>query len=81
MQNCEHDLTGMLMPWAIDEKRIVHLYELDPTHAVARPSAARSIAARHSSHAIFGTSSLSLLGEQEHPAVLLELDPTHLHAG
>ena len=69
----------MLFAWPAVEGRIIHLYELDPTHVAAQPSAGRSTVARAASMAPPSRSEglYCALGDIAPAPVLLELDPTH----
>lgn len=73
----EHDLSAGLLAWPSNEERIFHLYELDPTHVAAQAGDHRSTPLRRASLQTPAASPFCLLAEQAHPAVLLELDPTH----
>lgn len=71
----------MLFAWPAVEGRIIHLYELDPTHAAAPQSHIRvtpraSLAPQPSRTAL----PYCTLDDIEPAAVLLELDPTHSHS-
>ena len=75
----EQDFADMLFAWPAVEGRIIHLYELDPTHRAAEPSGSMNISASTApalqpsrSAAPFCT-----LGDFAPVAVMLELDPTH----
>lgn len=76
----EQDFAEMLFAWPAVEGRIMHLYELDPTHVAAQPL---SNASRSATPSVISRSSLPscVLTDATPARVLLELDPTHLHAG
>lgn len=76
----EEDFTNMLFAWPAVEGRIIHLYELDPTHVAAQPSAPRTSGASQTMQASRSPLPLCLFTDIAAPAVLLELDPTHAHA-
>ncbi len=71
----------MLFAWPAVEGRIIHLYELDPTHA-ASPQSNISVTPRASLAPQPSRASLPYcaLGDLAPAAVLLELDPTHSHS-
>ncbi|GAB3538187.1 hypothetical protein GCM10027343_03310 [Noviherbaspirillum agri] len=77
--HAEHEFTSFLAAWPASEHRIVHLYELDPTHVAAEPGAQvhRISAGRHSANASRSPLPFCLSAEYAPAAVLLELDPTH----
>lgn len=76
----EHDFADMLFAWPAVEGRIIHLYELDPTHVAAQPSACASppTSASRAAHASRAAEPYCAIGCITSAAVLLELDPTHI---
>lgn len=75
----EQDFADMLFAWPAVEGRIIHLYELDPTHVAAEAGGSVSPGPR-ASHAVQpsrATQPYCALGDSAPAAVLLELDPTH----
>lgn len=80
MSYYEEDFADMLFAWPAVEGRIIHLYELDPTHVAAQPT---SITTGKAGRAMQGSRSplpFCVLTDIAAAPVLLELDPTHLHA-
>jgi hypothetical protein len=78
----EQDFADMLFAWPAVEGRIIHLYELDPTHASAQPSADVAMGPR-ANQAVQPSRTANLycaLNDSAPAAILLELDPTHTHA-
>lgn len=78
----EQDFADMLFAWPAVEGRIIHLYELDPTHVAAQPSGSASVTARasHAVHPSRASAFYCALGDIAPAAAMLELDPTHTHA-
>lgn len=81
MSYCEEDFADMLFAWPAVEGRLLHLYELDPTHVAVRPASAGTANARRAMPGSRSAPLLCALTEAAAAPALLELDPTHLHAG
>lgn len=79
----EEDFADMLFAWPAVDGRITYLYELDPTHVIAQTAEVISINAERTTTVLSAAStpSLCVLTDTIAAAVLLELDPTHTHAG
>jgi len=79
LNHAEHEFTSFLAAWPASEDRIVHLYELDPTHVAAKPAdrSHRNFAERTSANASRSPLPFCLQSDYAPAAVLLELDPTH----
>lgn len=73
----EEDFADMLFAWPAVDGRIIHLYELDPTHVAAQPSGSKGARAGLPSQASRSALPFCLTGETVPAAILLELDPTH----
>lgn len=75
----EQDFADMLFAWPAVEGRIIHLYELDPTHVAAEaggsvspgPRTARAVQPSRSPEPYCALVDIAPV------PVLLELDPTH----
>jgi hypothetical protein len=78
MLNPEYEFDHLLTAWAAAEERIVYLYELDPTHVAAQPAQQRGTQVQTSPE-YRPSLPFCLFGESAPAAVLLELDPVHLH--
>lgn len=78
----EQDFADMLFAWPAVEGRIIHLYELDPTHVAAQPSSGTSAFARAMPMTMPSRTEgpYCALGDIAPAPVLLELDPTHAFA-
>lgn len=76
--NDQYDFAATSLEWQADANQIHHLYELDPTHVAAQPSVTIGAAGRQTHPQASVMSSICLLAEEVHAAVLLEIDPTHL---
>jgi hypothetical protein len=80
MLDCaEHELDGLLAAWLAAEDRILHLYELDPTHVVAQPARYERSTERHSAQESRSPLPFCWLSDEAPAPVLLELDPVHLY--
>jgi hypothetical protein len=81
MSYCDEDFADMLFAWPAVEGRILHLYELDPTHVIAQPTSIRtSKAGSQAMQASRSPQPFCVLTDIATAPVLLELDPTHMHA-
>lgn len=76
----EEDFADMLFVWPAVDGRITHLYELDPTHLSAEPTGIKASSAGHAVQVSRSPLPFCLLTDTVPTALLLELDPTHLHA-
>lgn len=74
----EQDFAGMLFAWPSVEGRIVHLYELDPTHVAAAAENKVIVTERKASAQSRSELPFCLRAEHAPTPVLLELDPTHM---
>lgn len=76
----EEDFANMLFAWPAVEGRIIHLYELDPTHVAAQPTAPHTSGASQTMQVFRSTLPSCVFTDIAASTVLLELDPTHVHA-
>lgn len=74
----EDELANLLAAWPAAEDRIIHLYELDPTHVAAQPAGHERSAERQCAQESRSPLPFCLLSDEAPGAALLELDPTHL---
>lgn len=79
LNHAEHEFTSFLAAWSASEDRIIHLYELDPTHVAAESAerSYRSTTERKSANVSRSPLPFCLQSDYAPAAVLLELDPTH----
>lgn len=75
----EQDLAELLAAWPVAEARIIHLYELDPTHVAAHAGSDVRRSERHGARESRSQPPFCLLAEAAPVPVLLELDPAHFH--
>lgn len=73
----EADLSTYFSAMPAVEDRILHLYEIDPTHATGEPQAAAGAVPRAPVPALRSSLPLCLFTGEATVALLLELDPTH----
>lgn len=77
LNHAEHELAGLLSAWSTAEERILHLFELDPTHVAAQPAERTGSAERLCAGITRSLTPFCLHADYAPAAVLLELDPTH----
>jgi len=75
----EQDLAELLAAWPVAEARIIHLYELDPTHVAAQPAGDVRRTERQGARESRSQVPFCLLADEVAVPVLLELDPAHFH--
>jgi len=76
----EEDFANMLFGRLVVEGLIPYLNELDPTHVSAQPASINISSANQTTAAYRASLPSGVLHDLIAAPVLLELDPTHLHA-
>lgn len=76
----EHELANFLAAWPAAEARVIHLYELDPTHVAAQPAECKRSTGCQSAQGSRSSLPFCLLSDEAPVPALLELDPTHSYA-
>lgn len=80
LYSADPELAQLLAAWPVAEARIIHLYELDPTHIAAQPAENKRNVERRTTPQTRSTLPFCLLADEAPAAALLELDPVHVHA-
>ncbi|HEY0843818.1 MAG TPA: hypothetical protein VGE12_00520 [Noviherbaspirillum sp.] len=81
LYHAEPELASLLAAWPAAEDRIVHLYELDPTHVAAAQTVAYARRTeRQSVQESRSSLPFCLLSDEAPVPAMLELDPTHVAA-
>jgi hypothetical protein len=79
MLNRAEELASTLAACPAAEDRIIHLYEIDPTHVAAQAAGYDRSAERQRAQESRSPLPFCLLSDEAPAAALLELDPAHLY--